>query len=70
MLSSVVPGLYRNLDHAGVLHLGGVVRALSLYGYTTQRNLSAIGSFLVMGLIGLMIAMLVNLFSRAPGSTS
>ena len=31
--------------------------ALSLYGYTTQRDLSAIGSFLVMGLIGLIIAM-------------
>jgi FtsH-binding integral membrane protein len=36
--------------------------ALSLYGYTTQRNLSAFGSFLIMGLFGLMIAMLVNLF--------
>jgi FtsH-binding integral membrane protein len=41
--------------------------ALSLYGYTTQRNLSAIGSFLVMGLIGLMIAMLVNLFLKSTG---
>jgi FtsH-binding integral membrane protein len=36
--------------------------AFSLYGYTTQRNLSAMGSFLVMGLFGLMIAMLVNIF--------
>jgi FtsH-binding integral membrane protein len=35
---------------------------LSLYGYTTQRNLSAFGSFLVMGLIGLLIAMVVNMF--------
>src|SRR5947209_10772701 len=33
--------------------------ALSLYGYTTQRNLDAMGSFLVMGLFGLIIAMLV-----------
>jgi uncharacterized protein len=33
---------------------------LSLYGYTTQRDLSPIGSFLMMGLIGLIIAMLVN----------
>ena len=39
--------------------------ALSLYGYTTQRNLSAIGSFLIMGLIGLIIAMLVNLFLQS-----
>jgi FtsH-binding integral membrane protein len=36
--------------------------ALSLYGYTTQRDLSAFGSFLVMGLIGIIIASLVNLF--------
>lgn len=35
---------------------------LSLYGYTTKRNLSAFGSFLVMGLIGLLIASVVNIF--------
>lgn len=35
---------------------------LSLYGYTTKRNLSAFGSFLVMGLWGLVIASLVNMF--------
>ncbi|ALA17534.1 MULTISPECIES: Bax inhibitor-1/YccA family protein [Chelatococcus] len=39
--------------------------ALSLYGYTTKKNLSAIGSFLVMGLFGLIIAMLVNLFLQS-----
>src|ERR687898_1399007 len=36
--------------------------ALSLYGYTTSRSLSAMGSFLMMGLIGLLIVMLVNIF--------
>jgi FtsH-binding integral membrane protein len=36
--------------------------ALSLYGYTTQRSLSAMGSFLMMGVFGLVIAMLVNMF--------
>ena len=36
--------------------------ALSLWGYTTQRDLSGIGSFLIMGLIGVIIASLVNLF--------
>jgi FtsH-binding integral membrane protein len=41
--------------------------ALSLYGYTTQRNLSAFGSFLVMGLFGIMIAMLVNIFLKSTG---
>jgi uncharacterized protein len=38
---------------------------LSLYGYTTQRELSAFGSFLVMGLWGLVIAGLVNLFFQS-----
>jgi uncharacterized protein len=36
--------------------------ALSLYGYTTQRNLSAFGSFLIMGLFGIILASLVNIF--------
>jgi len=36
--------------------------ALSLYGYTTQRDLSAFGTFLFMGLIGLVIASVVNMF--------
>ena len=41
--------------------------ALSLYGYTTQRDLSAMGSFLIMGLFGLIIAMLVNIFLKSIG---
>jgi FtsH-binding integral membrane protein len=36
--------------------------ALSLYGYTTKRNLSGMGSFLFMGLIGIIIASIVNWF--------
>ena len=36
--------------------------ATSLYGYTTKRDLSQFGSFLIMGLIGVVIASLVNLF--------
>jgi len=40
--------------------------ALSLYGYTTSRSLSAMGSFLMMGLIGLLIVMLVNIFLQSP----
>jgi len=41
--------------------------ALSLYGYTTQRDLSPIGSFLVMGVFGLVLAMLVNIFLKSTG---
>jgi len=36
--------------------------ALSLYGYTTKKDLSAFGKFLFMGLIGLVLASLVNMF--------
>jgi FtsH-binding integral membrane protein len=36
--------------------------ALSLYGYTTKRDLTGMGSFLFMGLIGLILAMIVNIF--------
>ena len=40
----------------------GTFGAMSLYGYTTRRDLTAMGSFLMMGLIGLIIASLVNIF--------
>ncbi len=40
----------------------GTFAAMSLYGYTTQRDLTQWGSFLFMGLIGIIIAMVVNLF--------
>lgn len=36
--------------------------SLSLYGYTTKRDLSPMGSFLIMGVVGLVIASLVNVF--------
>lgn len=39
---------------------------LSLFGYTTQRNLSGMGTFLIMGVIGLIIAMVVNIFLQSP----
>jgi FtsH-binding integral membrane protein len=41
--------------------------ALSLFGYTTRRDLSGLGTFLFMGLIGIIIASLVNLFLRSTG---
>ncbi|CAI9121707.1 Bax inhibitor-1/YccA family protein [Brytella acorum] len=36
--------------------------AMSLWGYTTRRSLASLGSFLMMGMIGLLIAMVVNIF--------
>jgi hypothetical protein len=44
----------------------GTFAAMSLYGYTTRRDLTQMGSFLFMGLIGIVIAMLVNLFFQSP----
>lgn len=40
----------------------GMFGATSLYGYTTKRDLAKMGSFLFMGLIGIIIAMIVNIF--------
>lgn len=39
--------------------------AMSLYGYTTKRDLTSVGNFLIMGLIGLIIASLVNIFLQS-----
>ena len=38
---------------------------LSLYGYTTKRDLSAFGTFLIMGVVGILIAMVVNIFLQS-----
>lgn len=43
----------------------GTFGAMSLYGYTTKRDLTGMGSFMVMGLIGLLIASLVNIFLQS-----
>jgi hypothetical protein len=40
---------------------------LSLWGYTTKRDLSPVGTFLIMGVVGLLVAMLINMFLRSPG---
>ncbi len=39
---------------------------LSLWGYTTKRDISAWGAFLIMGVIGLIVAMIVNMFLASP----
>lgn len=43
----------------------GMFAGTSLYGYTTQRDLSRFGSFLFMGLLGIIIASVVNLFMHS-----
>ena len=44
----------------------GTFAGMSLYGYTTRRDLTGWGSFLIMGLIGVIIAMVVNMFLQSP----
>jgi uncharacterized protein len=41
--------------------------ACSVYGYTTKRDLTSLGGFLMMGLIGIIIASLANMFFRSAG---
>jgi FtsH-binding integral membrane protein len=45
----------------------GTFGAMSAYGYFTQRDLTTVGNFLVMGLLGFLIASVVNLFLRSEG---
>ena len=74
MLYSVINGLtfsiyfkyYTSSSIASVFFItAGMFSALAVYGYTTKRNLSGIGSFLFMGLIGIVIASLVNIFLQS-----
>ena len=55
--------LYTGASIARVFFItAGTFAAMSLYGYTTRRDLSQFGSFLFMGLIGIVLASLVNIF--------
>jgi uncharacterized protein len=48
----------------------GAFIGLSLFGYTTKRNLSAMGTFLIMGLVGILVAMVLNFFIFQSGAVS
>ncbi len=55
--------IYAGADITRVfLITSGAFAGLSLYGYTTKRDLTAFGSFLMIGLFGIIIASLVNIF--------
>ena len=40
---------------------------LSLFGYTTKKDMSGMGTFLIMGVVGLLVASIVNIFLKSPG---
>ncbi|MBI0027107.1 MULTISPECIES: Bax inhibitor-1/YccA family protein [Gilliamella] len=74
MLYSVLNGctfsiyflVYTSSSIASVFFItAGMFAALAFYGYTTKRDLSSFGRFLFMGLIGLVIASLVNIFMHS-----
>ena len=45
----------------------GAFAGLSLFGYTTKKNLTAMGSFMIMGVFGILIAMVINIFLQSSG---
>jgi FtsH-binding integral membrane protein len=60
--------IYTNASIAEVFFItAATFLAMSLWGYTTKKDLTGFGHFLIMGLIGIIIASLVNLFLHSPG---
>ena len=64
---SIIPLIYNGQSIATAFFATAAAFAsLSLYGYTTKRDLSGFGTFMLMGLVGLIVAILANLFLRSP----
>ncbi len=60
--------IYTSASIAEVFFItAGSFAGLSLYGYTTRRDLSAYASFLIVGVIGVFLAMIVNMFLHSTG---
>ena len=58
---------FTGLSIANVFLITSIAFAgLSLYGYTTKKDISGWGTFLIMGVIGLVVAMIVNIFLQSP----
>jgi FtsH-binding integral membrane protein len=67
---SYIFAVYTGASIARVFFItAGTFAAMSLYGYTTKRDLTAMGSFLFMGLIGIIIASIVNIFLASSALT-
>ena len=63
---SVIPLVYDGTSIAQCFFATAVAfLSLSLWGYTTKRDLSGVGTFLIMGVVGLFVVMLGNLFIRS-----
>jgi uncharacterized protein len=65
---SIIFAVYTNASITRVFFISAAsFGGLSLWGYTTKRDLTGMGSFMMMGLIGILIASLVNIFLRSSG---
>jgi FtsH-binding integral membrane protein len=63
---SLIPLIYSGTSIAATFFAtSAAFVSLSLWGYTTKKDLSGFGTFLIMGLVGLIIAMVVNMFLRS-----
>jgi FtsH-binding integral membrane protein len=63
---SLIPLIYTGQSIAATFFATAVAFAsLSLWGYTTKKDLSGFGTFLLMGLVGLIVAMVINIFLRS-----
>ncbi len=65
---SILFAIYAHVTLAVVfLETAGLFGAMSVYGFATKRDLSRLGSFLFMALLGIIIATFVNFFLHSPG---
>ena len=71
LLGLLLASIFLVYTHASITRMffisAATFGATSLYGYTTQRDLTSVGSFMFMGLIGLIIASVVNIFLHSTG---
>jgi hypothetical protein len=64
---SVIFLVYTKTSIAGTFFVtAGTFAAMSIYGYTTNKDLTSMGSFMTMALMGVIIASIVNFFLRSP----
>lgn len=65
-LSAVFLTYTRSSVTSAFLIAGGMFAAMAIYGMVTKKDLSSLGSFMFMGLIGMIIAAVVNMFLASP----
>jgi len=65
---SVIPLIYSGTSIATTFFATAVAfMSLSLYGYTTKKDLSGFGTFLIMGVVGLIVVSIANMFIQSTG---